>query len=105
MDAALQEKSISQVLLKHFPQGQEVAIRKQPPEVFYKKRCSEKFRKIYRKTLVPECLFNKVVGLRPATLLRKSLRHRCFPVNFTKFLRTTFSEHLWATASGRRSFT
>ena len=28
MDAALQEKSISQVLLKHFMQEQEVAIRR-----------------------------------------------------------------------------
>ena len=34
--------------------------------------------------------FNEVAGLRPATLLRKKLWHRCFPVNFAKFLRTTF---------------
>ena len=26
----------------------------------------------------------------PATLLKKRLWHRCFPVNFTKFLRTAF---------------
>ena len=40
-------------------------------------------------------LFFKVAGLRPATLLKKSLRHRCFPVNFAKFLRTPFfTEHL-----------
>ena len=26
----------------------------------------------------------------PATLLKKGLWHRCFPVNFTKFLRTPF---------------
>ena len=26
----------------------------------------------------------------PATLLKKRLRHRCFPVNFTKFLRIPF---------------
>ena len=32
----------------------------------------------------------------PATLLKKRLRHRCFPVNLAKFLRTTFfTEHLW----------
>ena len=32
----------------------------------------------------------------PITLLKKRLWHRCFPVNFTKFLRTTFfTEHLW----------
>ena len=35
-------------------------------------------------------------GLRPATLLKKRLWHRCFPVNFAKFLRTPFpTEHLW----------
>ena len=40
--------------------------------------------------------FNEVTGLRPATLLKKRLWHRCFPVNFAKFLRTTFFiEHLW----------
>ena len=27
---------------------------------------------------------------RPATLLKKSLWHRCFPVNFAKFLRISF---------------
>ena len=35
------------------------------------KRCSWKFRKIHRKTPVSESLFNKVAGLRPATLLKK----------------------------------
>ena len=29
-------------------------------------------------------------GLGPATLLKKRLWHRCFPVNFLKFLRTPF---------------
>ena len=33
---------------------------------------------------------NKVTGLRAATLLKKRLWHRCFPVNFVKFLRTPF---------------
>ena len=32
--------------------------------------------------------FNEVAGLRPATLIKKRLCHRCFPVNFAKFLRT-----------------
>ena len=36
------------------------------------------------------------ISLRPATLLKKRLRHRCFPVKFLKFLRTAFpTEHLW----------
>ena len=40
--------------------------------------------------------FNKAAGLRPATLLKKKLWHRWFPVNFAKFLRTRiFIEYLW----------
>ena len=35
-------------------------------------------------------------GNMPATLLKKRLRRRCFPVNFVKFLRTPFlKDHLW----------
>ena len=34
--------------------------------------------------------FPEFLNLRPATLLKKRLWHRCFPVNFTKFLRTPF---------------
>ena len=33
---------------------------------------------------------NKVADLRPATLLKNRLWHRCFPVNFVQFLRTSF---------------
>ena len=40
------------------------SLKKQPPEVF-----------------------------RPATLLKKRLWHRCFPVNFVKFLRTPFLQN------------
>ena len=32
--------------------------------------------------------FNKVAGLRPVTLAKKRLWHRCFSANFAKFLRT-----------------
>ena len=43
---------------------------------------------------LPEVLCKKGV-LRPATLLKKRLWHKCFPVNFAKFLRTPFSvDHL-----------
>ena len=63
-----------------------------------KKGCSVKFRKIHRKTPVPESLF--IIKLQPATLLKKKLWHRRFPVNFAKFLRTPFfTDHFWATAS------
>ena len=55
-------------------------------------RCSLKFCKIHGKTPVPE----SYAGLRPATLLKKRLWHRCFPVNLAKFLRTPFFiEDLW----------
>ena len=37
--------------------------------------------------------FNKVAGLRPATLLKKRLWHRCFPMNFEKFQRTPFLQN------------
>ena len=47
-----------------------------------------------------QSLFNKVAGLRSATLLKRRLWHRCFPVNFAKFLRTPFcTDHLWTIAS------
>ena len=40
--------------------------------------------------------FNEAAGQRPPTLFKKRLWHRCFPVNFTKFLRTPFvTEHFW----------
>ena len=58
-------------------------------KVFYKSH------KIHRKTPVPESFYNKVAGIRPGTLLRKRLWHRCFPVNLAKFLRPSFlTEHL-----------
>ena len=37
---------------------------------------------------------------RPATLLKKTLQHKCFPVNFVKIFKNTFfTEHLQSTAS------
>ena len=58
-------------------------------EVFYKKSV------LILQNWLPESLFNKVSGLMSATLLKKRLWHRCFPVNFPKFLRTLIlTEHL-----------
>ena len=41
--------------------------------------------------------FNKVADVKCATLLKKRLWDRCFPVNFAKFLRTPFliEQLLW----------
>ena len=46
------------------------------------------------KHLSQSIFFNKVAGLKPATLLKKRLWDRCFPVYFAKFLRIpSFTEH------------
>ena len=67
-------------------------FQKQLTELFCKKSCSQKFCKIHRKTPVHQSLFlSKVTGKLPAALLKNRLRHRCFPVNFAKFLRTLFN--------------
>ena len=63
---------------------------------FCKKGVVRNFAKFAGKHLCQPLFFNKVAGLRPATLLKKRHWHRCFPVNFVKFLRTPFFiEHLW----------
>ena len=48
------------------------------------------FAKFTKKHLRQSLFLNKVAGLSPATLLKKRLWHRCFPVNFAGFLRTPF---------------
>ena len=51
------------------------------------------FTKVTGKHLSQSLFFNKVTGLRPATLLKKRLWHRCFPVDFVKFLRTSLLQN------------
>ena len=52
------------------------------------------FTKFTGKHLCQSVFFNKETLLK--TLLKKRLWHRCFPVDFEKFLRTPFFiEHLW----------
>ena len=61
-------------------------VQKQPPDVFYRKRCSLKFHKIHRRTPVP--------GSRACNFIKKETLSQV-PVNFTKCLRTPFlTEHL-----------
>ena len=45
---------------------------------------------MHRKKPVPRASYNEVAGLEHATLFKKRPWHRCFPVNFVKFLRTRF---------------
>ena len=68
------------------------------------RRCSARkgvlrnFAKFKGKHLCQSLYFNKVANLRPATLLKQRLWHRCFPVNSAKFLRTPFLQN----TSGRQ---
>ena len=63
------------------------------------------FIKFTRKHMCHSLFFNKVTGLMPATLLKNRLWHRCFQVNFVKFLRKLFfTEHPWTTSSVKFSF-
>ena len=77
------------------------------------RRCSlrkgvlRKFAKFTRKHLCQSSFFNKVAGLRPATLLKKRLWHRCFPMNFAKipFWNTFSRKHLrWLSLSRTSSY-
>ena len=60
-------------------------------DAFCKKGALRNFVKFTGKHLCQSLFFDKVAGLRPATLLKKNLWRRWFPVNFTKFLRPPFS--------------
>ena len=64
-------------------------------EVFCKKGVFRNFVKSTRKHLYQSLFCKKVAALRPATLLKKRLWHKCFQVNFGKFSRTPFlTQHL-----------
>ena len=70
-----------------------LCFQKQPPELFYKKSVLRNFTQFTGKHLCQSLSFNKVAGLRPATLLKKKLWYRCLPVNFVKLLRTSFLQN------------
>ena len=59
------------------------------PEVFCKKGVLTNFTKFTGENLCQSLLFNKVAALRSATLLKKRLWHKCFPLNFARFLWTS----------------
>ena len=72
---------------------------KQPPEVFYVKSVLRNLTNFTRKHQCQGLFFDKI-----ATLLKKRLRHRCFPMNFFQISKGTFfTEHLWTTASSKSS--
>ena len=60
---------------------------------FVKKGVLKNFAEFTGKHLCWSLFSNNVAGLRPATLLRKRLQHRCFPVNFAKFWKAPLSQN------------
>ena len=56
------------------------------PEVFCNKVVLRNLAKSTGRHLCQSLFFNIVADAKPATLLKKRVWHRCFPVNFAKFL-------------------
>ena len=86
---------MERVLWNYLSVGQHVC--KQPEAVVRRCPVEKVFLGISQNSqeLRQSLFFNNVAGLRSTTLLKKRLWRRCFPVNFAKFLRTTFfTEHL-----------
>ena len=94
------KRSFAKKFFKEYSIRHMTCSRSSRPEVFCKKGFLKNFANFTEKHLCQSLLFNKVAGLRRATLLKKRPWHRSFPMNFAKFLRTPFHiEHLWTTAS------
>ena len=55
-------------------------FQKQPQEMFYRKSCFKKIRKINRKTPVLESPFNGCADFKACNFLKKGLQHRKTPV-------------------------
>ena len=68
-------------------------VQKKPPDVFSKKRCSEKFHKFYRKHLCWSLFLKKLQAFRAATLLKR-LQYSCFSVKFAKLLRAPILKNI-----------
>ena len=82
-----------------------VVQRNSHPEVFCTKSVLKNFAKFTGKHLCQGLFCNKIANFRPATLLRKTLWYRCFPVDFAKFLRARFfTEHLKPVAASEVYF-
>ena len=70
-------------------------IKKQPPVGFSKRGVLKKFHKIHLKTPMLESYFNRVSGLRAATLLKKEIPTQVSSGKFYEISKNTFfTEHL-----------
>ena len=76
--------------LRLWTQSSQKQSRSSHRRCYLRKGFLRNFAKFTGKHLCQSLFFNKVAGLRPATVLKKRLWHTCFLVNFAKFLRTSF---------------
>ena len=82
---------LEQSLVAAYLASENWTIRISRPDVFCKKGVLRNFAKLIGKHLC-QGVFLKEIAKK---LLKKILWHRCFPINFAKFLRTPFiTEHL-----------
>ena len=73
----------------------QMTIRSSHQSCSVRKGVLRNFAKFRGKHLCQILFFNKVADPEPATLLKKRLWHRCFPMNFAKFLRAPFSQNTY----------
>ena len=69
--------------------------RRSRPELFCKNGVLRNFAKFTGKHLCQSFFFNKTAGLRPATLLKKRLWHRCFSVAVVFFVNFGSGGYFW----------
>ena len=62
-------------------------------EVFCKTGVLKNFAKFAGEHLCWSLFLNNATGLSPATLLKRTLRHGCFPANLAEFLRIHFLQN------------
>ena len=74
---------------KMLPVGTEAAVHRGS----IKKTFFQNFAKFTGKQIYRIFFFDKVAGLQAATLSKKRLPYKCFPVNFAKLLRTPFLQN------------
>ena len=77
----------------------EFKVQKQPPVVFFKQNFLKNFAIFTGKHLCWSLFLINLQASRIATLLKKGLQHRNFPVNIVTFKKTYFKKHLQTAAS------
>ena len=77
-------------MLTHYKSSNSTKIRSSRPEVFCEKGVLRNFAKFTGKHLCQSLFFNKVAGLRPATLLKKETLAQVFSCELCEVSKNTF---------------